>query len=463
MQKNANQYSALETEHNNGYRRINSTELPQMEAYCTRYKEFLSASRTERTTVANAIRLAESQGFRPYEAGTELKPGDRVYLNNRGRSMCLAVIGREPLSKGAAIVAAHIDSPRLDIRPRPLFENNEIAYLRTHYYGWLRKYQWVALPLMLQGVVILRSGETISVSIGDRPEDPKFVVTDLLPHISGEQNKLPLSEAHRGEAMNILIASNPLEDCDETKAVKLRALDLLHSKYGITEDDLISAELEAVPALPVSDVGLDRSLIGAYGHDDRVCAYAALDALLSVEIPNRTAVCILADKEEVGNNGVSGMCSSAFDYFLEDLCQAQGCSLSRCYRNSFCLSADVTAAYDPNYADAFEAQNSAHINRGIAVCKYTGFRGKEQASDASAELMAYARKLFDDNGVLWQSAEMGKIDLGGGGTVALELANRGVDTLDAGVAVLSMHSPFETVSKLDCYMTYKACKVLYES
>lgn len=453
----------LESELQNGYRRMDGAELPLLDAYCERYKAFLSASRTERATVKNAVSLAESRGFRPYTSGMTLKSGDRVYYNNRGRALCLAVIGTRPLAQGMTITAAHIDSPRLDVRPRPLYETDEIAYLKTHYYGWVRKYQWVAIPLMLQGVVILRSGEAVSVSIGDSEGDPRLVVTDLLPHLSGEQDKLPLSKAHSGETMNLLAGSRPLPDCDETKAAKLQALEALHQKYGISEDDLISAELEAVPAFPVCDVGLDRSLIGAYGQDDRVCAYAALDALLELGVPGRTAVCIMADKEEVGNNGVSGMRSASFDYFLEGLCRAQGCGLRQCYENSFCLSADVTSAYDPNYADAFEPLNTARVNHGLAVCKYTGFKGKEQASDASAELVGYVRQVFDSAGVIWQPAEMGRIDLGGGGTVALELANRGIDTLDAGVPVLSMHAPFETVSKLDCYMMYKACKALYEA
>ena len=463
MLKNESGYRGLESALQNGYHRLEEAELPLLDAYCGRYKAFLTVSRTERATVKNAISLAEKQGFRPYETGAALQSGDRVYYSNRDRSVCLAVIGERPLAQGMTIIAAHIDSPRLDVRPRPLYETDELAYLKTHYYGWVRRYQWVAAPLMLQGVVVLRGGESVSVSIGDSDDDPRLVVTDLLPHLSAEQDKLPLSSAHPGEVMNLLVGSRPLPDCDKVKAVKLRVLEILHDKYGIAEDDLISAELEAVPAFPVSDVGLDRSLIGAYGQDDRVCAYAALDALLELEAPARTSVCILADKEEVGNNGVSGMRSASFDYFLEGLCRSQNCWPRECYRNSFCLSADVTSAFDPGYADAFEQRNTARINHGLAVCKYTGFKGKEQASDASAELVAYVRQVFDAAGVLWQPAEMGRIDLGGGGTVALELANRGIDTLDAGVPVLSMHSPFETVSKLDCYMMYKACRALYKA
>ena len=447
----------------NGYDRFSEAERPAMEAYCTGYKAYLDAGKTERECVGESIRLAESKGFRPYTRGMTLKAGDKVYTSNRGKMLMLAVIGEKSLAEGVQIAAAHVDAPRLDLKPSPLYEENELAYLKTHYYGWVRRYQWVATPLMLQGVVVLRGGESVSVSIGDSDDDPRLVVTDLLPHLSAEQDKLPLSSARPGEVMNLLVGSRPLPDCDKVKAVKLRVLEILHDKYGIAEDDLISAELEAVPAFPVSDVGLDRSLIGAYGQDDRVCAYAALDALLELEAPARTSVCILADKEEVGNNGVSGMRSASFDYFLEGLCRSQNCWPRECYRNSFCLSADVTSAFDPGYADAFEQRNTARINHGLAVCKYTGFKGKEQASDASAELVAYVRQVFDAAGVLWQPAEMGRIDLGGGGTVALELANRGIDTLDAGVPVLSMHSPFETVSKLDCYMMYKACRALYKA
>ncbi|MBR7149954.1 MAG: aminopeptidase [Oscillospiraceae bacterium] len=457
-----NKYSYLETEMHNGYYRMEEADYALMDAYIDRYKAFLDHSRTERTTITNTIALAEAKGFRPYVEGMDLKPGDRVYFPNHDRSMCLAVIGSKSLEEGFAIVASHVDSPRLDLRPRPLFEKNEMAFFRTHYYGWVRKYQWVALPLMLTGVVFLRDGSKVTVTIGEGNEEPKLVITDLLPHVSREQNKLPLAEAHTGEQMNILVGSVPLADAEKGKAVKLQVLKALNEKYGITEDDFITAELEAVPALPVSDVGLDRSLIGAYGHDDRVCAYAALDALFDLEIPGRTAVVILADKEEIGNRGVSGMRSGAFDYFLGMLCKSQGVELAKSYHKSFCLSADVTSAYDPNYADCFEEQNCAHLNRGIAICKYTGSEGKENASDATAETMAYACKLFNDHKVLWQSSEMSVVDLGGGGTVARELADRGIETLDAGVPVLSMHAPWETVSKLDCYMTMKACKVLFE-
>ena len=453
--------SGFESTKENGYYRIAGEELAQMEAYCERYKSFLNRSRTERTTVANAVAMLEENGFRKFTKGTPVRPGDRYYFDIRANALFAVVIGKKPLEDGIQIVASHVDSPRLDIRPDPLKEEAESAFLQTHYYGWVRKYQWVSLPLMLQGTVYLSDGSSVTVSFGGDGEDPVLVIPDLLPHMSAEQNKIPLSEAHTGEHMNILVASRPLPDTDRTKAVKLQALRLLNERYGITEDDFLSAELEAVPAIPVRDVGLDRSMIGGYGQDDRVCGYAALDALCGLDVPEKSAAVLWADKEEVGNNGITGAKSRAFDRCMELLCREQGCLLSDCYDNSFCLSGDVTAAYDPNYADYFNKQNAAKLNYGIAVTKYTGYNGKEQASDAKVELLAYARRLFEKHRVIWQSTEMSRVDLGGGGTVALEFANRGIDTLDAGVAVLGMHSPFEVVSKLDCYMTYKAYNAVF--
>ena len=452
----------LESTKCNGYYRLSEDELLQMEAYCDRYKRFLGNSKTERTTVANAVRMLEANGFRPYEKGMSAKPGDRYYFNIRANALLAAVIGSRPLAEGVRMVASHVDSPRLDIRPDPLKEEAEAAYLQTHYYGWVRKYQWVSLPLMLQGIVYLADGTGVCVNIGADEADPVLVIPDLLPHMSAEQNKLPLSEAHTGEKLNVLVASRPLPDTDRAAAVKMRALRLLNERYGITEDDFLSAELEVVPAIPVRDVGLDRSLIGGYGQDDRVCGYAALDALCGIDLPEKTAVMVWADKEEVGNNGITGARSRSFDHCLDLLCREQNADLSDCYDNSFCLSGDVTAAYDPNYEDCFNKQNAAKLNYGIAVTKYTGYNGKEQASDAKGELLSYIRRLFDKHNVIWQSTEMSRIDLGGGGTVALEFANRGIDTLDGGVAVLGMHSPFEVVSKLDCYMTYKAYSAVFK-
>ena len=452
----------LELAPRNGYRKMPEEETGRMNDYCARYMDFLKISKTERSTITNTIALLEENGFTEFRKGQELKAGDRIYFNNRRRSLVAAVIGEASLDEGVNIVASHVDSPRLDVRPKPMIQESELALLKTHYYGWLRKHQWVSLPLMMEGVVYLEDGSRVDVRIGADPEDPVLVIPDLLPHISGDQNKLPLTEAHKAEKLNILMASVPLKDCEEAKAVKLTALKLLNEKYGLCEEDFASAELEIVPALDPRDVGLDRSLIGAYGQDDRVCGYAGLEALISLSTPKRTAVLLFADKEEVGNNGVSGARSRAFDYYIGLMCKATGSDREECYHNSFCMSGDVTSAFDPNYPDAFAGDNTAIANGGIAVCKYTGFGGKEEASDAHAELLSYARGLFKKHGVVWQTAEMGRIDLGGGGTVALEFANRGIDTLDAGVAVLGMHSPFEVVSKLDCYMTYKAYKAIFE-
>ena len=446
----------------NGYDRVKAEELPAMERYCGLYKTFLQQGKTERECAQKTVELARQAGFRPYERGMELKSGDKIYRVNRDKSVMLAVLGRESLQKGAQIVAAHIDSPRLDLKPNPLYEDSELAFLKTHYYGGIRKYQWVTIPLELHGVVALKDGTAVSVKLGEGDE-PKFVITDLLPHLGGEQGKKPLNEAVTGESLNILLGSCPGGEEDEKDRVKLHVLEKLYDKYGITEDDFTSAELEAVPAVQPTDIGLDASLIGAYGHDDRVCGYAALQAIVELSDPAKTAVCMLADKEEIGSMGVTGMQSAAFDTFLHDLCDGQGVALRECYENSFCLSCDVPAAYDPNFPEVFEKRNAACVNYGMGLCKYTGARGKSGASDASAETVAYVRRVLDEADVLWHISELGKVDAGGGGTVAMYMANRNIATLDAGVPVLSMHAPFETVSKLDCYMTYKGCKAIYEA
>ena len=445
----------------NGYDVLSAADLEKMETYCTVYKAFLDAGKTERLSARAAIALAEKHGFVEYKRGMSLSAGDKVYSCNRGKGLVLAVVGRRSLAEGAQITAAHIDSPRLDLKPHPIYEDSELAYGKTHYYGGIRKYQWVAIPLQLRGVVALKDGTAVSVVLGEGDE-PKFVINDLLPHLGGEQGKKPLNEAIAGETLNILMGSRPLGDSEDSDRVKLRVLDLLHEKYGICEDDLTSAELEVVPAFNATDIGLDGSLIGAYGHDDRVCSYAALKALLELETPTKTAVCMLADKEEIGSMGVTGMQSAAFDTFMHDLCDGQGVPLRVCYENSFCLSCDVTAAYDPNFSEVFEKRNAAFVNYGVGLCKYTGAGGKSGASDASAEVVGRVRKLLNDNGVFWQMAELGKTDAGGGGTVAKFMAQRNIDTLDAGVPVLSMHAPYETVAKLDCYMTYKTMRVIFE-
>ena len=446
----------------NGYDK--SVDLEAMERYCTGYKAFLDAGKTERLCAAEAVRLAEEAGYRPYTRGMALEAGSKVWLCNRGKAVMLAHIGTKSLAEGIQLAAAHIDSPRLDLKPYPLYEDSELAYFKTHYYGGIRKYQWLTLPLALHGVVAMKDGSQITVRVGEDEGDPRLVITDLLPHLGAAQNKKPLAEAVPGETLNILLGSRPIGGEDESGRVKLAIMNLLYEKYGIVEDDLNSAELEAVPALKACDIGLDRSLIGAYGHDDRVCAYAALKALLDLtETPEKTAVCILADKEEIGSDGVTGMQSAAFDTFIEDLCAAEDVPLRACFEKSFCLSADVTAAYDPNFPDVFEKRNEAQVNYGIGLCKYTGARGKSGASDADAETVAYVRRVLDEAGVLWQISELGKVDAGGGGTVAMYMANRNITTLDAGVPVLSMHAPFEVVSKMDCYQTYKAMGAIFRA
>ena len=456
------QREKLLSQRKNGYDRVPAQEIPAMERYCSLYKTFLHQGKTERECARVAVELAEKAGFKPYERGMELKPGDRIYRVNRGKSVMLAVIGKQSLEKGAQIVAAHIDSPRLDLKPNPLYEDSELAFFKTHYYGGIRKYQWVTIPLELHGVVAKKDGTVVEVRLGEDKE-PKFVITDLLPHLGGEQGKKPLNEAVPGESLNILLGSCPSGEEDEKDRVKMQILEKLYETYGITEDDFTSAELEAVPAAAPTDIGLDASLIGAYGHDDRVCGFAALQGILELAEPEKTAVCMLADKEEIGSMGVTGMQSAAFDTFLHDLCDGQGVPLRACFENSFCLSCDVTAAYDPNFPEVFEKRNAAFVNHGVGLCKYTGARGKSGASDASAETVAYVRRVLDQADVLWHISELGKVDAGGGGTVAMYMANRNITTLDAGVPVLAMHAPFEVVSKLDCYETYKGMRAIYEA
>ena len=447
-------------EQKNGYDLIDTAERIKVEEYCAGYMDFLDNSRMEREAVANAIAQAEELGFVEYRAGMELVPGMKIYKNNRGKALMLAVIGKKPLSEGAVIAGAHVDSPRLDLKQVTMYESDEMCFFKTHYYGGIKKYQWVTIPLELHGAVALKNGDVINITIGREPGDPKFVITDLLPHLAADQMKKTMSEGFTGEGLNILIGSTPYADNGKDR-VKLAVLSILNDMYGITEEDFLSAELAAVPAFDVCEIGLDRSLIGGYGHDDRVCAYAELRAIFDTEDPERTCVCILADKEETGSDGVTGMQSAAFDCFMADLCQSQGVELRHCFENSFCLSADVCNAYDPLYPEVSEKRSDAKINYGMGICKFTGARGKSGTNDASAEIVAYLRRLYAENNVIWQLAELGKVDQGGGGTIAKFMGNRNIDTIDAGVPVLSMHAPFEVVAKLDCYMTYKGVLVAY--
>lgn len=445
----------------NGYDLIDKKELELVESYCKGYISYLNGAKTEREAVASGIRLAEERGFVPYKTGMELKPGSKVYFSNRSKALMLAVIGKKPLSEGSIIAAAHVDSPRLDLKQVPMYEDNEICYLKTHYYGGIKKYQWLTIPLELHGVVALKNGELVDICIGKDKSDPIFQITDLLPHLNKEQRKKSAEEFVPGETLNIVIGTIPDKE-DVSDRVKLAVMDILNQKYGITEEDFLSAELTAVPAYEVREVGFDRSLIAGYGHDDRVCAYAELAAILETENPEKTAVCILADKEEIGSEGVSGMKSMAFERFMGDLCDTQGVKLTHCFANSLCISADVTNAFDPVYPDVSEKRNAAKINYGMSICKFTGHGGKSESNDASAEVVARLRRIFAENNVVWQMAELGKVDQGGGGTVAMYMAERNIDTIDAGVPVLSMHAPYETVSKFDCYMTYKGIKAVYD-
>ena len=445
-----------------GYERLRDGQWEPVESYCEGYKSFLDAGKTERDCVSEAVFQAERHGFAPYVPGMPVQPGTKLYLTRMGKAAVFAVIGQKPLSEGFRMVAAHIDAPRLDLKPRPLYEDNGMALLKTHYYGGIKKYQWMAAPLEMRGVVCLPDGETVPVSIGADEGDPVLVITDLLPHLGADQMKKNVTEAFPGEGLNVLAGTRP-DPSEGSDRIKLAVMALLHEKYGITERDFMSAELSLVPVGSARDVGLDRTMIGAYGHDDRSCSYAGLRALFDVADPAHTAVCFLADKEEVGSEGVTGMRSGFFDHFLETLCAAQKTTLRDCYANSFCLSGDVCNAFDPNFADVSDPRNDARLGNGVAVSKYTGRGGKSGSSDASAETMGRLRGLLDKAGVIWQTAELGKVDKGGGGTVAVFLAQRDIEVVDCGVPVLSMHAPFEVVSKLDCYMAYKASLAVYGS
>ena len=444
----------------NGYARITAQQRVEMEAYCKRYAAFMDACKTEREATAWAVAEAEKNHFKPFAYGMSVEPGDRIYLNNRNKSIMLAVIGTESLAEGANICAAHVDSPRMDVKPNPLYEDSQIAYFKTHYYGGIKKYQWPTVPLALHGVICRKDGSVVTVTVGEDDSDPILMVSDLLIHLAADQMQKTAAQAIAGEQLNVILGSEPLEG-EGSDLVKLNIMKLLNEKYGIVESDFLSAELTIVPAGKCREVGLDRSLLGAYGHDDRVCAYAELEALFTIGTPTKTAVCILADKEEIGSVGISGMQSQAFEYFMEILCDGQGVKLSHCFANSFCLSADVSNAYDPNFPETCDRRNNSQLNYGVSICKYTGARGKSGASDASAEALGHVRTALENAGVIWQIATLGKVDQGGGGTVAAYMANRNIVTLDAGVPVLSMHAPIEIVSKLDCYETMLACKAIY--
>ena len=435
---------------------MDDERIAAADAFCEDYKRFLDRSKTEREAAAEAAKQLEEKGFRLWKRGDAVKAGDKIYVCNRGKAIIAAVIGREPLETGIRLTAAHIDSPRLDLKQRPLYEDQELALFKTHYYGGIKKYQWTVLPMALHGVVVRADGSAVQVTVGEDENDPVFCVTDLLPHLAQEQSKRPLGQGIKGEELNLLIGSRPVRSDEGGDLVKLRIMQILNEKYGITEADFRSAELEIVPAGKTRDLGFDRSMIGGYGHDDRVCAYPALAAILSTENPVHAAVTILTDKEEIGSDGNTGLCSAYFHDFMKDLSDAFGTQAHTVFAQSQCLSADVTAAFDPTFSDVNDRLNSAYLNYGVCMMKYTGSRGKSGSSDASAEFVGKIRSVFDQAGVIWQTGELGKVDAGGGGTVAAYLANLNIDTVDVGVPVLSMHAPFEVVSKIDVFMAYEA-------
>jgi len=434
--------------------------------FCDEYIKYLDNGKTERLCVEYSKELCEKMGFVNIDDVNELKEGMKVYKINRNKNIVLSVIGSEDIEKGFNLVAAHIDSPRLDLKQIPLYEDSGIAMLKTHYYGGIKKYQWTAIPLSLIGVVVLEDGSVININIGKEKDDPIFTISDLLPHLAAEQMDQKLGKAFTGEDLNVIAGSIPSDS--EKDKYKDTVMSILSEKYGIKEEDFISAELELVPAFDARSLGFDKSMIAAYGHDDRVCAYTALKAIFDIKNPKRTSVCFLADKEEIGSMGVTGMQSRFFENFIAEMIDKLKPSyselmLKRAISSSMCLSSDVTCAMDPNFKSVSEPMNSAYIGEGVAFAKYTGARGKAATSDANAEFVAKIRKILNDADVSWQMAELGKVDQGGGGTVAQYIANLNMDTIDCGVPLLSMHAPYEVASKVDIYMAYKAYKAFYEA
>lgn len=442
----------------NVYKEADGKELEKIYKFAEGYKTFLDSSKTERDASETARKLAEANGFKPFSFSEKLKAGDMRYFVNRGKNIFLVKVGKKDVAKdGIRIMVAHVDSPRLDLKPNPVFEDAGLCYLKTHYYGGIKKYQWTSIPLALHGVVMLRGGKKKEICVGEDENDPIFYITDLLPHLSQEQSQKPLAKAIEGESLNAVIGGLPSvgEEKDE-ESVKTAVLNLLNKKYGITEVDFQCSELCFVPAGKARDVGFDGALISAYGHDDKVCAYPEMQAIFDSD-SDRTVVAVFADKEEVGSNGTTGMQSKVISDVIETIANSFGANPIEVRYNSKCISADVTAGYDPAYSSAFEKRNTTFISCGAAVSKYTGARGKSNSSDASAEYMGFIRDIFEDNGVIWQTGELGAIDMGGGGTVAMYIANLGIDTVDVGVPVLSMHAPYELISKADVYSLYKAC------
>ncbi len=441
----------------NVYESASKEEIKAIYDYSVGYMSYLDDAKTEREATDAAISLAKAKGYTEYKLGDKVKAGDKKYYNNNGKSVIFFKVGTEDIeANGIRIIASHIDSPRIDIKAVPLYEDSGMAFLKTHYYGGIKKYQWTAIPLALHGVVSKKNGENVEIKIGESDSDPVFYINDLLPHLAQRQQQEPLGTAISGETLNILIGGLPYDGEDVQDKIKLTALSILYDKYGITEEDFLSAELSLVPAFKARDIGFDRALIGAYGHDDRVCSYPALTALLDTDPVEKTTMVILADKEEIGSVGMTGMQSDVLTDIISLVSASLGANPIIVRSNSKCLSADVNAAYDPNYGDVYEKRNSAMISCGTCLSKYTGSRGKSGTNDASSEYVAFVRNIFDENNVIWQTSELGKVDAGGGGTVAMYIANHNIQTVDLGVPVISMHAPYEIVSKADVYSTYKA-------
>ena len=454
----------------NGWNAINSDEKEEVFNFSTGYKDFLDEGKTERESAQAILKLAKENGFMPFEDAIKQRQkivaGQKFYTQYKNSLIALFIIGKKDLTEGMNIIASHIDSPRLDIKPNPLFEEQELAFLKTHYYGGVKKYQWTTIPLSLHGVVVLKNGERIEIRIGENTNEPVFYISDLLPHLAKEQMEKKMGEGITGEGLNLLVGSIPYADEDIKEPIKLNILKLLNEKYGIIEEDFASAELEVVPASNAKDVGFDRSMIVAHGQDDRVCAYTSLQAILHMHTPERTAIALMTDKEEVGSQGNTGMHSAFFENMVAEFIELldkkpNDLMLRRAMSNSKVLSADVNAGFDPNFPDTHDKRNAAYIGKGVVLTKYTGARGKSGSNDASAEFMGEVRTLFNNDSVVWQMGELGKVDLGGGGTIAYILANHGMDVVDCGPPLLSMHAPMELASKLDVYMSYKAYKAFY--
>ncbi len=453
--------SNLLKENKNGWESVTDAQKKDIFDFCEKYKTFITESKTERLAVKNTLKIAKEHGFADINSKETLKPGDKVYFVNRNKSVYLAVIGEEDITKGINFIISHLDAPRIDIKANPLYEANDLALLKTHYYGGLRKYQWVTIPLSLIGVVYKKDGTCVEINIGENENDPVFYISDLAPHLAKDQIQKKMGECIEGENLNIILGSTTA-DCEKDK-FKTAVMDILSEKYGICEEDFASAEIEAVPSGKARDVGIDRSLIGAYAHDDRVCSYAALMALCSINLPERTVACVLVDKEEIGSMGNTGMKGAAFEYATALLISKVKENYNELmkletFRNSYCLSADVTTAFDPNFPEVNDKLNAAYLGHGVNVSKYTGSRGKSDTSDANAEFVSKIRNCFNENDVVWQMGELGKVDYGGGGTIAQYVANLDVEVIDCGTALLSMHAPLEIASKFDIFMTYKAYK-----